>query len=152
MISLAEDNTFLGSQDYDSAVRGALKPEPSDIDELGHVNNTVYLKWVQDIAVQHFRTLAPKEMQAQVFWVALRHEIDYRDPILLGDEVEVRTWLGKLHGAKFDRHVDIRKKGSTRFSSRSVTTWCMINQETKRPQRVPQDVLDMFGLSKSELC
>jgi acyl-CoA thioester hydrolase len=70
----------------------------SDIDEQNHVNNTVYLRWVQDVATAHWRAVASLQTQETIGWVVLRHEIDYKAPAVLGDEVMVRTWAAKLRG------------------------------------------------------
>ncbi len=58
--------------------RLTFEPVPADIDENGHVNNVVYLRWAQDMGTAHWRSLAPPEAQATWAWIALRHEIDYR--------------------------------------------------------------------------
>jgi acyl-CoA thioester hydrolase len=55
----------------------AISVKPEDIDELGHVNNVTYVRWVQDVAVAHWRAVAPAEDQAKLVWVVVRHEIDY---------------------------------------------------------------------------
>ena len=80
---------------------------PADVDELGHVNNTVYLRWVQDVATAHWQALASAESQAEVAWVVLRHEIDYKAPALPGDEVLLRTWVGEAARIRFERHTEI---------------------------------------------
>ena len=83
---------------------------PGDIDEQNHVNNTVYLRWVQDIATAHWKTLASAESQAAIGWIVLRHEIDYKMPASLGDEIVLRTWVGKASRLKFERFTEIRRK------------------------------------------
>ena len=75
--------------------------EPADIDELGHVNNVTYVRWVQDAAVAHWRARAPAADQARLFWVVLRHEIDYKQPARLGDVIIARTWVGAASRLKF---------------------------------------------------
>ena len=117
-----------------------------DIDELGHVNNTVYLRWVQDIATAHWKHIAPPAMQSAFVWVALRHEIDYREPVYLGESVEGRTWLGAADGPRFTRHVELRKPDASRFSARAVTQWCLLDTQSRRPLRVGADILAAFGL------
>ena len=67
----------------------------ADIDEQNHVNNTVYLRWVQDVATAHWRALADRQAQEIIGWIVLRHEIDYKAPATLGDEIGLRTWVGK---------------------------------------------------------
>jgi len=136
----------LGCVSFETAFMRAVTPGESDFDELGHVNNIVYVRWAQDIAVAHWRRIAPPAMIAADIWVALRHEIDYREPIRPGETAEVRTWLGAARGPRYDRHVDIRKPGAARFSARAVTEWCRIDRETGRPKRVTGEVFETFGV------
>ena len=138
-----------GPHDYATARLTTRTARPADIDQLGHVNNAVYVSWVQDAGTEHWFAQATEAMQAAHHWVCLRHEIDYREPVLAGETVEVRTWLGAVRGPRFDRHVDIRKPRATKFSCRAVTTWLMVDTETGRPRRVGDEVLAAFGLDPS---
>ena len=72
---------------------------PADIDVMDHVNNVAYLRWVQEVAIAHWRSLTTPEEQQQWLWVVLRHEIDYKQPAVLGDEIVARTWVGPLRSA-----------------------------------------------------
>ena len=137
---------LIGATSFETAAIMRRRPSPGDIDELGHVNNAVYLVWAQDIAVAHWRAVASDEMRAAQVWVALRHEIDYRDPILPDEEVEIRTWLGRASGPRFHRHFDIRKPGAKRFSAQVLTDWCLVDAASRKPKRVGQDILDLFGV------
>lgn len=137
----------LGCTCRDTAFVGGFVAQAGDIDELGHVNNTVYLRWAQDMATLHWRTVAPEAMQRDFVWVALRHEIDYREPVLSGEAVEARTWLGAVEGPRFARHVEIRKPGAARFSANAVTWWCLLDAVTRRPKRVDAAILTAFGIS-----
>ena len=139
--------SLIGAMDFDSAVSMTRVAAPGDIDELGHVNNAVYLIWAQDIAVAHWRSVAGERLLTDYVWVALRHEIDYRDQILEGETVEVRTWLGRAAGPRFERHVDIRKPGASRPSAKVLTDWCLIDAKSRKPKRVGANILDPFGLS-----
>src|SRR5438552_4030863 len=79
---------------------------PGDIDELGHVNNAVWVKWIQDVAVAHWSADAPLAHQYAYFWVVTRHEIDYRGNVAAGDTVTAETWIeAPPKGARFDRHM-----------------------------------------------
>jgi len=80
--------------------------EPADIDELGHVNNVAYLRWVQDVAVTHWKAIASAVDQAKLRWVVLRHEIDYKHPAYLGDGIIAKTWVGTTDRIRFERHTD----------------------------------------------
>jgi acyl-CoA thioester hydrolase len=138
---------LIGAASFETAALMMRQAQPADIDELGHVNNAVYLIWAQDIAVAHWRHVASEAMRRELVWVALRHEIDYRDQVLSGETVEVRTWLGRVSGPRFTRHTDIRKPGASRFSAQLQTDWCLIDAATRKPRRVGAVILDLFGLS-----
>lgn len=141
----------LNAIDYDSAFRQSLSPISDDFDALGHVNNIVYLRWVQDIATAHWWQVTSQNLRDRLIFVVLRHEIDYRDPVLPGEAVEVSTWLGQSHGPRFQRHVDIRKKGARKFSAKALTTWCMVDRVRGRPQRVTDEIFEAFGVDPAVL-
>lgn len=136
----------VGCISFETALMRTRQATPADIDELGHVNNVVYLRWVQDMAVTHWHTVSPAEMVDKDVWVALKHTIEYRDPILPGETAELRTWLGPYKGARFIRHVDIRKPRAKRFSARAETEWCRLSAHTRRPSRIDEQVLEVFGV------
>jgi acyl-CoA thioester hydrolase len=138
---------LIGADAFERSVRSVRTAQRHEIDELGHVNNAVYLTWAQDIATAHWRAIAGDALQKAYVWVALRHEIDYRDQVLEGETVEVRTWLGRAAGPRFARYVDIRKPGARRASAEVVTEWCLIDAETRKPRRVGPEILTPFGVS-----
>ena len=120
-------------------------PTASDIDENGHVNNVVYLDWAQQLAIAHWRSLAPAEAQATWAWIALRHEIDYRRALKLGETAHGRTWVSDVaEGPRFDRYVRIDGPDGA-MCAQSKTTWVLIEQATGRPRRVPAWMLEMFA-------
>ena len=116
----------------------------ADIDEQDHVNNTVYLRWVQDVATAHWRAIASRDAQATIGWIVLRHEIDYKAPATLGDEIVLRTWVGKASRLTFERFTEIRRKSDGQLLSQARTLWCPINEQTGRPTRVPAEVRKQF--------
>ena len=138
------EQTGLGAVDFETAFMMHITPQPEDFDQLGHVNNTVYVRWVEQIAVEHWNHVAPGLLLERFFFVLLRHEIDYRDEVLPGESVDVRTWLGRANGPRFERFVDIRKPGAKRFSSSSRMEWCMLDIETRKPKRIDDEILQMF--------
>jgi len=118
---------------------------PADIDELGHVNNIVYLRWAQEIAIAHWRSRASEEMLANLVWVVLRHEADHRAALTLGDEVEVRTRVDDApQGAAWARFVDIYKVGSEKPVVQIKSNWCLLDATTRRVKRVPQELVQRF--------
>ena len=118
---------------------------PGDIDEQNHVNNTVYLRWVQDIATAHWRAVASPKAQETIGWVVLRHEIDYKGPATLGDEMMLRTWVGKATRLTFERFTEIRRNRDGRLLSEARTLWCPIEAQTGRPVRVSEEVRSQFS-------
>ncbi len=118
---------------------------PRDIDEQNHVNNTVYLRWVQEVATAHWRAIASGEAQESIGWVVLRHEIDYKAPAAFGDQIMLRTWVGKATRLTFERFTEIRRNSDGQLLSKARTLWCPINAKTSRPIRVPPDVRAQFS-------
>ena len=118
----------------------------SDIDEQNHVNNTVYLRWVQDVATAHWRAVASLQTQETIGWVVLRHEIDYKAPAILGDEIVLRTWVGKATRLTFERFTEIRRNRQGALLSKARTLWCPINMQTSRPVRVSDEVRAQFSI------
>jgi acyl-CoA thioester hydrolase len=119
---------------------------PGDIDEQNHVNNTVYLRWVQDVATAHWRAVASPKAQEIIGWVVLRHEIDYKGPATLGDEVVLRTWVGKATRLTFERFTEVRRNRDGRLLSEARTLWCPIDVQTGRPVRVSAEVRSQFSI------
>jgi acyl-CoA thioester hydrolase len=118
----------------------------ADIDEQNHVNNTVYLRWVQEVATAHWKSLASAEVQSAIGWVVLRHEIDYKTPVGLGDEIVLRTWVGKASRLKFERFTEIRRGSDQQILSTARTLWVPIDVRTGKPTRVSADVRLRFSV------
>ncbi len=117
---------------------------PEHIDELGHVNNTVWVQWIQDLATQHWDSAARLEDRAAFFWVVVRHEIDYRGNIAEGESVTGTTWIeGPAMGAKSLRRVEFTDASGKRLVS-AATTWAMIDRGSGRLARVRPEVLAAF--------
>ena len=120
-------------------------PLPDDIDENGHVNNVVYLRWAQALGVAHWRSLAPPEALTTWAWIALRHEVDYRRALLPGETAHGRTWVSdSAEGPRFNRYIRIDAEGGA-MCAQIVTTWVLIEQATGKPRRVPAWMVEMFG-------
>ena len=118
---------------------------PDDIDAQNHVNNTVYLRWVQEVATAHWRAIASLEAQETIGWVVLRHEIDYKAPATHGDQITLRTWVGKATRLTFERFTEIRGTSEGQLLSKARTLWCPINAQSGRPIRVPPEVREQFS-------
>lgn len=105
----------------------------SDIDLLGHVNNVVYLRWVQDAAVAHWRAGATQEEQKNILWVVTRHEIDYKRSAMRNDTIIAKTWIGAAERRSFERFTQLKRKKDNKVLAQARTLWCPINFVTKRP-------------------
>ncbi|MEP2103665.1 MAG: thioesterase family protein [Parasphingorhabdus sp.] len=119
---------------------------PDDIDFMGHVNNANYLKWVQDAVVAHWENIAPSEAVATHLWVALKHEITYRKPAFLDDEVIAEVLLEKVHGARAFYSTVIRRGEDVLAEVQS--SWCCVDADTLRPMRIAKDIAANFFGSK----
>ena len=115
---------------------------PEDIDFMGHVNNARYLGWVQDAVLAHWNKLAPPQAVADRAWVALKHEITYRKPAFLEDDVIARTVLEKVRGARAFYNTVIERGGEVLAEVQS--SWCCIDAETLRPARIGEEVARHF--------
>ncbi|MBV4357420.1 acyl-CoA thioesterase [Pinibacter aurantiacus] len=114
--------------------------EANDIDELGHVNNIVYVRWVQEAAAAHWNYLADEETKRENAWVVVRHEIDYLSPALISDDVVAKTWVGESGGAKSVRYVDVCSATGKIFA-KAKTTWCLLSAQNMRPKRIDEKML-----------
>ncbi|MDC9721686.1 MAG: thioesterase family protein [Urechidicola sp.] len=122
----------------------SLKVESHHIDELNHVNNVVYLQWVNDASEKHWAILSNNEINAKYFWVCLRHEIDYIGQAFLGDEITTQTWVGESKGVKSERYVNILKGDD--LLCKAVSTWCLFDLKTRKPTRIREDVLELLSV------
>jgi acyl-CoA thioester hydrolase len=115
---------------------------PEAIDFMGHVNNAHYLSWVQDAVLAHWRNIAPPEAVAEHLWVALKHEITYRRPAFLDDQVIATVILEKVQGARAFYDTIIKRGEDVLAEVKS--SWCCVNAETLRPARLASDVIERF--------
>ena len=128
----------------DSAFSLVLTAGPETIDELGHVNNAVWVQWIQHVAVSHWQARADAADQDTWIWVVVRHEIDYHRPLTEGQQVTAYTWVPEMaRGATFDRLMQfIGPDGKPCVSAR--TTWALLDRASGRPARVPKNLIDCF--------
>ena len=119
-----------------------LDIEPSDIDFMGHVNNASYLKWVQEAVLSHWHRIAPPAVASAHLWVALKHEITYRKPAFLDDQLIATVRLECVRGASAFYDTVIRRGDEILAEVKS--RWCCLDAETLRPKRVEADVIQHF--------
>jgi len=120
----------------------SLKVESHHIDHLNHVNNAVYLDWVQEVAYAHWNLLASKEIKDVSVWMVLRHEIDYLRQAYLNDDITIHTWIDESVGVKSTRIVHIYRNDE--LLTKSKTTFCLLDKNTQKPKRISQEILALF--------
>ena len=121
-----------------------LTAGPDHIDELGHVNNAVWVQWIQQVAVAHWEAVADPAYKDAYYWVVVRHEIDYLRAAVAGDKVTGRTWIAEPpRGARSTRHVEFLGADGKPLV-RAKTDWAIIYKASGRPIRVPPEVVAPF--------
>ena len=120
--------------------------QPEDIDVQGHVNNVVWLRYVQDVATAHWSSRALPEDQAALVWVVVRHEIDYKRPAHLGDALLAETWVGPASRRTFERNTRITHAADGRVCVEARTLWCPLDAATLRPTEPSASVRERFAV------
>ncbi len=123
--------------------------QANEIDELGHVNNVVYLAWVNDIAIAHWNSLTSTEIRSKLIWVALRHEIDYKAEALPNETIIVRTWTGIARGLRYARHTRILRARDEALLAEALTYWCPMDALTRKPTRPSADISELFAIKSA---
>ena len=116
--------------------------DPADIDQMGHVNNAAYLKWVQEAVVDYWQSVAPPDAVARHLWVALKHEITYLRPTFLQDTVVAEVIAEKVEGARA-MFTTVMRRGEEVLSE-IKSSWCCLDAVTHRPARLARDVVGRF--------
>jgi acyl-CoA thioester hydrolase len=119
--------------------------QSADIDGLGHVNNVVYLRWMQEAATAHWESAAPPELRAAVGWVVSRHEIDYKAPAFPGDRLVARTWVGEVRGATWERFIEIRRVEDDKLLAIGRSVYAALDRASGRLRRVDAALQLPFG-------
>jgi acyl-CoA thioester hydrolase len=118
--------------------------DAADIDEQGHVNNVSYLRWVQNVAIAHWREAASDRQQASYTWFVTRHEIDYKKPAFENERITAATWVGEMKMATCERFTEIRRDEILLVQAKSV--WCLIDRKTSRPVRITAELKELFQI------
>ncbi|TQI70205.1 acyl-CoA thioester hydrolase [Gramella sp. Hel_I_59] len=115
-----------------------------DLDDQKHVNNVRYVQWIQDVAQEHWESRASEEQKAGLAWVVVRHEIDYKMEALLNDEILLETRIIDTTHVTSIREVVIKNNDSGKLLAKAETTWCLLDQKTKKPQRISDELKQIF--------
>ncbi len=122
-----------------------IKVLPEHLDEVNHVNNVIYVQWMQDIAQQHWNTFASKQLKEEVLWMIKRHEIDYYNQAFLDDELLMHTWTGEYTNVTWKRHYEIIRIADNKKIISAASIWIPLDRKTQRPRRIDDTLIMMFG-------
>ena len=117
----------------------------NDLDDLNHVNNVVYVNWIQEIAKNHWNVLVSDEIKDNYYWVLLEHNIKYLHSALLNEKIIIKTYIEETKGVKSSRKVEIYNKGTNQLLVTSKTIWCLINAKTNKPSRINDEIRKAFS-------
>lgn len=124
-----------------------------DVDELAHVSNIVYVRWVQEVAIAHSAavgwTPAAYLASGSVF-VVRRHEIEYLASAVEGDEVELITWVESFSVASSVRQTRLFRVRDEKELARATTTWAFVSTRSGKPTRIPAEIIAAFGRNPAD--
>jgi len=117
---------------------------PSDLDDLNHVNNIRYVEWIQDISKKHWMHVTSEDVQNSMIWVVRNHNITYHRSAVLGDTIQLNTYIKSNNGPISTRIVEIKNKQTNELFVSAATEWCLLDAKTLRPKRVPEEIKELF--------
>jgi acyl-CoA thioester hydrolase len=123
-----------------------IKVTSEYIDDLNHVNNVVYVQWMDQVAFEHWEFLTQNNPLPQYIWVVLKHEVDYLKQAVLGDIITVKTWVGETKGFKSERLMEFYKNNQLLVKAKTV--WGMLDAENYKPSRIRENVLKVLQPAK----
>jgi acyl-CoA thioester hydrolase len=118
--------------------------EWQDIDAAQHVNNAMYLDYVEDCAMRVRAAYAWPLARLQAGGAAItirRHHIEYHQPALPGDELELASWLSSIAPTGAVRHCSIRRAADGQLLAQAHTLWGWIDVHTWHPAPIPDAFL-----------
>ena len=118
--------------------------KPEHLDEQNHVNNVVFVQWIQDVAIAHWQSLISEEIQNKFTWFLLRHEIDYKQQAFADEGITVTTWVGKATKVTCERFTEIKCGEALLVKAKS--NWCMFDLRTKKPAKINDEIREKFEM------
>ncbi len=118
------------------------------IDGNGHVNNVMYVQWMQNAAIRHFDSLGGTRLmsEARATWVVRSHKIEYLHPAFAGEEIEVRTWIANLRRVRSLRRYEFVRQSDQTILVKGETEWVFVDAASGRPTSIPEPIASLFPL------
>jgi acyl-CoA thioester hydrolase len=129
---------------YPSIFTYTITVPQSAIDEYGHVNNVIFVQWMQEAAIRHGTSIPEYRPPEHTGWFVREHRIEYLSPAFLGDEIEVRTWVSEMRRVRAQRRYEFIRKADGRVVVRGETLWIFVDLTTGRPIPIPAEILVLF--------
>lgn len=119
-----------------------VEATPADVDRNGHVNNVVYIQWMQDAAIAHARAsgCTKASQAAGATWVVRTHHVEYLSPAFAGDKITILTWPANFQRVRSLRKYKFVRAKDHALIARAETDWVFVNATTGRPQSIPPEV------------
>jgi acyl-CoA thioester hydrolase len=130
-----------------------IEVAPKDVDRNGHVNNVVYIQWMQDAAIAHARASGCTKASESVgaTWVVRTHHIEYLQPLFASDKVTVLTWPANFQRVRSVRKYKFVRAKEGAVVARAETDWVFVNAKTGRPQSIPEEVRNTLPMVSKEM-
>lgn len=119
-----------------------LQVQEADLDELLHVNNIIYLRYLQEAAIAHWYAIAPKAIQENTRWVVKSHQINYHKSAHMDDQLTISTWIEHFTAVTSLRKYEIKRGEETLVTAE--TLWIALDTKTLKPKRLEQATIDLF--------
>jgi acyl-CoA thioester hydrolase len=126
---------------------------PDEIDDLGHVNNLHYLKWMQTAAVAHSSAQGwppARYRELAAGWVVRSHRIEYRQPAFVDEEIEIRTWVADFRKVTSLRKYQVFRPKDSVVLAVAETDWAFLGLKPYVPRRIPPELAEAFLLVPPE--
>lgn len=122
-----------------------LKVSKAHLDNVNHVNNVVYVQWIQDAAEKHWQAFVSEKLNDDVLWIIRRHEVDYFNAAFLDDELLIHTWTGEYTNITWLRYCEVTRPSDNKKIISAKTTWIPLDRKTQRPKKITEDMIMMFA-------
>ena len=118
----------------------------SAIDGNGHVNNVVFVQWMQDVATRHFASGGCMEAMraAGGTWVARSHRIEYLRPAFPGERIQILTWVADFSRVRSLRRYKFLRAADKALLVRGETDWVFVNAKSGKPCSIPEMIKQAF--------
>lgn len=136
----------------DRVFRQTRRVEARHTDELGHVNNLVWVRFAVELAWAHSVAAGldyPDYVARGGIFVIRRHEIDYRGEAREGEELLGETWVEAMRGARAIRRIRFLRAADGAVLLETRSEWAFVDIATHRPRRIPAEILQRFTAARA---